>query len=91
MVLTETVLFVIGLVLLVKGSDFFVNSAVRIAKRLGVSEFVIGLTLAIQYGLWGILGFLAIFNVPMMYLRWKWLSAASMPPCGIMPGSDCFI
>ena len=45
MVITETVLFVIGLVLLVKGSDFFVNSAVRIANRLGVSEFVIGLTL----------------------------------------------
>jgi cation:H+ antiporter len=45
MVLTEAILFVIGLVLLVKGSDFFVNSAVRIAKRLGVSEFVIGLTL----------------------------------------------
>jgi len=45
MVLTETVLFVIGLVLLVKGSDFFVNAAVRIAKRVGISEFVIGLTL----------------------------------------------
>jgi len=36
---------------------------------------VIGLMLAIQYGLWGILAFLAIFNVPMMYLRWRWLAA----------------
>ncbi len=45
MILTEALLFVIGLVLLVKGSDFFVNSSVRIAKRLGVSDFVIGLTL----------------------------------------------
>ena len=45
MVITEALLFVVGLVLLVKGSDFFVNSSVRIAKQLGVSEFVIGLTL----------------------------------------------
>jgi cation:H+ antiporter len=36
---------VIGLVMLVKGSDFFINAASRIAKRLGISEFVIGLTL----------------------------------------------
>jgi cation:H+ antiporter len=35
----------IGLVLLVKGSDFFVKAAAAIAKKLGVSEFVIGLTL----------------------------------------------
>ena len=45
MIFTKAVLFVLGLILLVKGSDFFVNSAMRIAKRLGVSEFVIGLTL----------------------------------------------
>lgn len=45
MMFTEALLFVVGLVLLVKGSDFFVNAAVRIAKRLGISEFVIGLTL----------------------------------------------
>ena len=45
MVLTEAVLLSIGILLLVKGSDFFVTSAVRIAKELGVSEFVIGLTL----------------------------------------------
>ncbi|NPE27513.1 calcium/sodium antiporter [Methanococcoides sp. SA1] len=35
----------IGLILLVKGSDFFVSSASAIAKKLGVSEFMIGLTL----------------------------------------------
>jgi len=36
---------VLGLVFLVKGSDFFVKAAAAIAKNLGVSEFVIGLTL----------------------------------------------
>jgi cation:H+ antiporter len=36
--------FLVGLFILLKGSDFFVDSASRIAKRLGVSEFVIGLT-----------------------------------------------
>jgi cation:H+ antiporter len=45
MVLTEIFLFGIGLILLVKGSDIFVATAVKIAKQLGVSEFVIGLTL----------------------------------------------
>ena len=39
------VLFVLGLVLLVAGSNFFVDSAVRIAKRFHVSELVIGMTL----------------------------------------------
>ena len=38
-------LLLVGLVLLVKGSDFFVAAASRIAKRLGVSHFIIGLTL----------------------------------------------
>ena len=38
-------LFIIGFLLLVKGSDYFVKSAATIAKRLGVSEFIIGLTL----------------------------------------------
>ena len=41
----EYILFFVGLILLVKGSDFFVRSASSIAKRLGVSEFMIGLTL----------------------------------------------
>lgn len=37
--------FIIGLVLLIKGSDFFVSSASRIAKKLRVSPLVIGLTI----------------------------------------------
>ena len=38
-------IFLIGLILLVKGSDHFVKSASLIAKKLGISEFIIGLTL----------------------------------------------
>ena len=38
-------LFGLGLVLLVAGSNFFVDSAVRIAKRAHISELVIGMTL----------------------------------------------
>lgn len=38
-------LLIVGLFLLIKGSDLFVKSASSIAKKLGVSEFVIGLTL----------------------------------------------
>lgn len=45
MVLSNIALFVLGLVLLVKGADFFVKAAATIAQKLGVSEFVIGLTL----------------------------------------------
>ncbi|MBI2523341.1 calcium/sodium antiporter [Candidatus Woesearchaeota archaeon] len=45
MAIAEILLFALGLVLLVKGSGFFVKAAASIAKRLGVSEFVIGLTL----------------------------------------------
>jgi len=45
MVLVNLAMLVIGLLLLVKGADFFVTAAASIAKRLGVSEFVIGLTL----------------------------------------------
>ena len=41
----NVVLLVLGLVLLAKGSDFFVKSAASVAQKLGVSEFVIGLTL----------------------------------------------
>jgi cation:H+ antiporter len=37
--------FVLGLVFLVKGSDFFIESSSRIAKKMGVSDFLIGLTL----------------------------------------------
>ncbi|MBW2984281.1 calcium/sodium antiporter [Candidatus Woesearchaeota archaeon] len=43
--ITHILLFLLGLFLLVKGSDFFVKSAASIAKRFGISEFVIGLTL----------------------------------------------
>lgn len=37
--------FAAGLALLVKGADLFVRGAASLARRLGVSEFVIGLTL----------------------------------------------
>lgn len=39
------ILFALGFVLLIKGSDYFVKNASIIAKKIGVSEFVIGLTL----------------------------------------------
>jgi cation:H+ antiporter len=45
MVVSNIALFVLGLVLLAKGSDFFVKSAAAIAQKQGVSDFVIGLTL----------------------------------------------
>ncbi|MDP4039242.1 MAG: calcium/sodium antiporter [Candidatus Pacearchaeota archaeon] len=45
MVYSHLIFLIIGLILLIKGSDFFVESSSRIAKRLGVSEFIIGLTL----------------------------------------------
>lgn len=41
----EALVFIVGLFLLVKGSDFFVQAASNIAKRLGVQEFIIGLTI----------------------------------------------
>jgi cation:H+ antiporter len=41
----EPFLLVLGFLLLIKGSDFLVEAASRIAKKLGVPEFVIGLTL----------------------------------------------
>ena len=37
--------FIIGLVLLIKGSDFFIDSAVFFARKFHVSELIIGLTL----------------------------------------------
>ncbi|WP_461866690.1 calcium/sodium antiporter [Thermococcus sp.] len=42
----ELILFAIGLVLLIKGSDLFVEAASRTAKDFGVSEFIIALVLA---------------------------------------------
>lgn len=40
----EYVLFALGFVLLVKGADFLIDGSVAIAKRLNVSNLVIGLT-----------------------------------------------
>ncbi len=45
MLAVNVLLLVAGLGLLVKGSDLFVMSSSSIAKKLGVSEFIIGLTL----------------------------------------------
>lgn len=45
MIAENLLILLLGLVLLVKGSDYFVKSASAIAEKLGVSEFVIGLTL----------------------------------------------
>ena len=45
MVLENILFFALGLILLVKGSDFLVKSAATLAKKLGVSEFIIGVTL----------------------------------------------
>lgn len=39
------ILFIIGFVLLIKGADFLVDGSVSIAKRFGVSNLAIGLTL----------------------------------------------
>ncbi len=41
----EPFMLVLGFLLLIKGSDFLVEAASRIAKKLGVPEFIIGLTL----------------------------------------------
>ncbi|MCA3033715.1 MAG: sodium:calcium antiporter, partial [Rhodocyclaceae bacterium] len=41
----QLVLVVIGLVLLVQGSNWFVEAAIMVAKAMGVSELVIGLTI----------------------------------------------
>ena len=45
MVYVHLLFLVIGFALLIKGSDFFVEASSRIAKRFGISEFIIGLTL----------------------------------------------
>ena len=38
-------LLVVGFVLLVKGSDWFVDGAASIAARLGIPQLIIGLTI----------------------------------------------
>ncbi|UCF07496.1 MAG: calcium/sodium antiporter [Thermoplasmata archaeon] len=43
--LTSALLFIVGLGILIKGSDLFVSSAAYIAKHFGVSQLIIGLTL----------------------------------------------
>jgi len=43
--IVDILLFIVGLIFLVGGSEYFVKSASTIAKKLRVSEFVIGLTL----------------------------------------------
>lgn len=44
--LYDVIGFIVGLTLLIKGSDKFVESASRVAKGLGVSEFLVALVLA---------------------------------------------
>lgn len=44
MVLTNLIILIASLALLIKSSDYFVKAASSIAKKLGVSEFIIGLT-----------------------------------------------
>ena len=43
--LTDIVLLVLGLALVVLGADYLVDGSSAIARRLGISEFVIGLTI----------------------------------------------
>ncbi|MBT3464093.1 calcium/sodium antiporter [archaeon] len=45
MLLFSILFFILGLILLIKSTDIFVVHSSKIAKRLGVSEFFIGLTL----------------------------------------------
>ncbi|RMD45828.1 sodium:calcium antiporter [Candidatus Pacearchaeota archaeon] len=41
----EALLFIFGLYILIKGADFIVDSSTKLARKFGVSNFVIGLTL----------------------------------------------
>lgn len=43
--LIECLLLIVGLALVVLGADFLVDGASSIAKKFGVSDFVIGLTI----------------------------------------------
>lgn len=45
MLLINILLFLTGLVILVIGAEYFVKGSATIAKKLGISEFMIGLTL----------------------------------------------
>ncbi len=55
--LSRIVVLIFGLVFLVKGSEFFVKAAVAIAKKLGVSEFVIGSNIANIFLILGVSAF----------------------------------
>ncbi len=44
-ILLSVILLIAGLAILIKGSDYFVESAAYIARHFGVSELIIGLTL----------------------------------------------
>ena len=39
------VFFIIGLILIIKGGDIFVDSATKVANMLGVPKFIIGATI----------------------------------------------
>lgn len=43
--LLQFLLLVAGFVMLIKGADWFVEGASAIAKRFGISQLVIGLTI----------------------------------------------
>ncbi|RLE11265.1 sodium:calcium antiporter [Candidatus Aerophobetes bacterium] len=45
MVLLSTIMFITGLALLIKGSDILTDHSSNLAKKLGVSQLVIGITL----------------------------------------------
>ncbi|MCR4335945.1 MAG: calcium/sodium antiporter [archaeon] len=45
MALESVLLFAIGIILLIKSADFFVDAAAKVAKLLGISDLVIGLTI----------------------------------------------
>ena len=43
--LLQIFIFLVGLFFIVKGADWLVDGASSVAKRLGISDFVIGLTI----------------------------------------------
>ena len=44
-VLLQLLLLVIGFVMLVKGADWFVDGASKVAERFGIPQLIIGLTI----------------------------------------------
>jgi len=45
MVFYDILIFVFSLIILVKGADFLVDGSSRLARKIGINEFIIGLTL----------------------------------------------